>query len=187
MREVWKDVEGFEDKYRVSNMGRVMSKKTRNIMKTHILNSGYESASLYVEGKTSNRTVHRLVAYHFCEGYREGLHVNHKDGNRLNNVSTNLEWVTFQENIDDMVRRGKMTTTKAREQLSKVSKKKVNQYTKDGKTLLKSYESQKQASIETGVHVSKISEVCHGNRKSAGGFFWQFDSSVDLNRSTSKK
>lgn len=42
--------------------------------------------------------VHRLVAYHFVDGYQDGLVVNHKDGNKLNNEADNLEWVTRSEN-----------------------------------------------------------------------------------------
>lgn len=44
--------------------------------------------------------IHRLVAIHFCEGFKEGLVVNHKDGNTLNNHYSNLEWVTQKQNND---------------------------------------------------------------------------------------
>lgn len=42
--------------------------------------------------------VHRLVASAYCDGYDPLLTVNHKDGNKLNNHYTNLEWVTRSEN-----------------------------------------------------------------------------------------
>ncbi len=42
--------------------------------------------------------VHRLVAQYFCDGYAEGLVVNHIDGDKTNNRSSNLEWVTRSEN-----------------------------------------------------------------------------------------
>lgn len=42
--------------------------------------------------------MHGLVARAFVPGYKEGLQVNHKDGNKTNNAATNLEWVTPKEN-----------------------------------------------------------------------------------------
>lgn len=42
----------------------------------------------------------------FCDGYKEGLCVNHKDAVRTNNSADNLEWVTYKENIRDCIRRG---------------------------------------------------------------------------------
>lgn len=42
--------------------------------------------------------VHRLVAFYFVPGYQEDLVVNHIDGDKSNNLFTNLEWVTRSEN-----------------------------------------------------------------------------------------
>ena len=49
--------------------------------------------------KRRNFTVHSLVAKYFVDGYKEGLVVNHIDGNTLNNNPNNLEWVTQRENV----------------------------------------------------------------------------------------
>lgn len=59
--------------------------------------AGYKRITLYNPIR-KRFFVHRLVAYHFCEGYKENLVVNHKDGNKQNNRSDNLEWVTRSEN-----------------------------------------------------------------------------------------
>ena len=53
-------------------------------------NMGYRRVTLYTPIK-KRFFVHRLVAYHFCRGYKEDLVVNHKDGNKLNNEASNLE------------------------------------------------------------------------------------------------
>lgn len=42
---------------------------------------------------------HRLLALHFIPNKENKREVNHKDGNRLNNCLTNLEWVTPSENV----------------------------------------------------------------------------------------
>lgn len=109
--EIWKDIQGYEDIYQVSNLGKVKSKDFyRNgksgylkkykgkILKGHINNLGYVCFDLYKDGFRKNIKGHILVALHFVDGYQEGLWVNHKDGNKQNNEYKNLEWCTPKEN-----------------------------------------------------------------------------------------
>lgn len=112
--EEWKVVEGFEW-YEVSNKGTVRSidrmvpylrkgETLYRFCKGKQLSPG-ESAMGYFTVALCNPeiksgksfTVHSLVARHFLD-YREGLVVNHIDGNKQNNVVENLEYVTSQEN-----------------------------------------------------------------------------------------
>ncbi len=101
MIEEWKDIEGFENIYQVSNFGRARSLKKNKtyILKNNIDNHGYYYIIPYVNKKTfKHYKIHRLVALLFVDGYKPGLIVNHKDGNKLNNNATNLEWVTRSYN-----------------------------------------------------------------------------------------
>ena len=103
MEEVWKDIEGFENVYQVSNMGRVRSLKKGKvyIFKTYLDTHGYPYVLLYVgreNGRMKHFKTHRLVAKAFCDGYAKGMVVDHLDGDKTNNVWTNLEWVTSGEN-----------------------------------------------------------------------------------------
>lgn len=101
-----KYITGYEGVYSISADGRVYSHISDKIRKTKVNNSGYEMISLYKEGKERTLLVHRLVAKKFCEGFKDGLVVNHKDSNKLNNNSSNLEWISQKENIrDNMDRR----------------------------------------------------------------------------------
>ena len=105
MIEVWKDIVGYEGKYQVSNIGRVKSlnyKRTgkEKILKNRVDNDGYMCVNLHKDGKLKSFLVHRLVAMAFVDGYEEGLVVNHIDECKDNNVWTNLEWVTQQDNIN---------------------------------------------------------------------------------------
>ena len=95
--EIWKDIENYSGYYQISSYGRVRNVKTGNILTGDINNIGYKRVYLYAPVK-KRFFVHRLVAYHFCEGYQDNLVVNHKDGNKQNNKADNLEWVTRSQN-----------------------------------------------------------------------------------------
>lgn len=103
MDEVWKEVNGFEGKYWVSNLGRVKNKKGQ-IIKQHLTSDNlyhnrYYRVSLWKKKYDSkNFRVHRLVAEAFIPN-PDGLpYVNHIDGNKLNNRVDNLEWCTPKYN-----------------------------------------------------------------------------------------
>ena len=95
--EKWKDIKNYEGYYQISSYGNVKNIKTGNILKGDTNNIGYKRVWLYTPVK-KRFFIHRLVALHFCEGYKDGYVVNHKDGNKLNNSYQNLEWVTRSEN-----------------------------------------------------------------------------------------
>lgn len=103
--EEWKPIEGYEGYYEISSYGRVKSFHPRNLPagKLRHLHWNKRRDYYYVECqiRRSNRKnfrVNRLVAKAFVPGYRPGLDVNHKDGNKRNNHAENLEWLTRSEN-----------------------------------------------------------------------------------------
>jgi len=178
MEEVWREIEGAEG-YVVSNLGRIKNIKTGKILRTWVNNSGYECIKIKTKKFIFRDTVHRIVAKAFCEGYAERLVVNHKDANRLNNRADNLEWVTYQGNILDMKKRGTLNTHTAREAHKKNLIKKVDMYTPDGKTFIKTFNSIKEAGKAVGVHPSKITEVIKGRRFKSGGYHWKYHDPKD--------
>ena len=110
MQEKWKPIEGFEG-YKISNQGRVKSlsrtiKKSNGslyVVKEKILKQshnkqGYSMIILRKNSKSNGLSIHRLVAKTFLKGDVK-KQVNHKDGNKTNNLVDNLEWVTASENI----------------------------------------------------------------------------------------
>ena len=119
MKELWKDIKGYEGCYQVSNLGRIKSldRMTNNqygeyFMKGRILKNsiikdkGYCRVSLNNgNGKISKR-VHRLVAEAFIPNPENKPEVNHKDGNKLNNCVSDLQWCTNKENIEHSIRTG---------------------------------------------------------------------------------
>jgi len=86
----------FAENYLVSNLGNVKSKRYNKPLKGQLNNCGYYRVQI---GTAKNRHfVHRLVAEAFLEKDSLRNFVNHKDGNKLNNLVENLEWVTRSEN-----------------------------------------------------------------------------------------
>lgn len=114
MKEVWKDVQGYEGLYQVSNLGRIKSLKrlvrsnkfgAERLLKERILHStdngnGYKIIGLRISGKRNNFYIHRLVATAFIENPHNFGYVNHIDHNTYNNTSNNLEWCTQKHNIN---------------------------------------------------------------------------------------
>ena len=177
--EIWKDVEGYEKLYQVSNLGRVRSldhMSVRNLngkiydcpVKGKMLtlvkdSSGYLNARLWNDGMKAF-LVHRLVAKAFIPNPDNLETVNHKDENILNNRADNLEYLSVADNI-------RYGTGIARRRLSQ--RKPVEQLTKDGKHIAY-YDGIIDASIATGAPRELIGKVCHGRKKTAGGYRWKF-------------
>ncbi|RYZ52246.1 MAG: hypothetical protein EOP49_09890 [Sphingobacteriales bacterium] len=115
--EVWKPVVGYEGRYEVSSMGKVRSvpythPKTGNrlrgkILKTQINRDGYETFRAL--GKKNIR-IHRAVAKAFQLNPHSLPLVNHKDGNKLNNRLSNLEWEDKRGNSQHAIRLGLIDT-----------------------------------------------------------------------------
>lgn len=102
--EEWKDIFGFEE-YQISNFGNIFSKRNNRVL-IHKTNGVYKNIALYKNGKSHYRYIHRLVCDAFCDNPDNKPMVNHKDGNKLNNHFSNLEWVTKGENQAHAFRTG---------------------------------------------------------------------------------
>jgi hypothetical protein len=111
MQEIWKDIKGYEGCYQVSNYGRVKSLPRKinarwgeghnikgRIMSQRLTHNGYLVCSLRNGNIQKTYKVHRLVGEVFVENGKNYPQINHKDGNKLNNKPTNLEWVTPKQN-----------------------------------------------------------------------------------------
>jgi hypothetical protein len=83
MKEIWKDIQGFEKLYQISNLGRFKSfkyKEERILKKGDAM--GYEIIRLFKDKKIFTLKSHRLVASHFLDNFYEKEEVNHKNGNK---------------------------------------------------------------------------------------------------------
>ncbi len=113
--EVWKDVVGYEQRYQVSNLGRVYSKITKKILKQNLHTNGYFTIATKIGGRNGKDVcfrVHRLVATAFLPKIENKPLVNHIDGVKTNNNVNNLEWCTAKENTDHAIRTGLLDYSK---------------------------------------------------------------------------
>lgn len=140
--ELWKDIQGYEGYYQVSNEGRVKSlerdvewrgtirHQSERILKESTHNRGYKRVVLY-NGSPNIEFVHRLVAEAFIPNPNNYPIINHKDENPSNNRVENLEWCTPQYNNTYNDRHlkcaAKIAKSHTRLKLSEETKKKLSE------------------------------------------------------------
>lgn len=168
MKEIWKDIEGYEGCYQVSNFGRVKSLMygKEKILKLEKTNKCYFRVALCKNGKVKRYFVHILVCKAFLPNPDNLPFVNHKDENQSNNFANNLEWCDRKYN-NNYGNHNK-----------KVSESLIN-HPKFSKKLLcietgVVYQSTHQAERDLGLSRGCVSKACRGIYKKVSGFHWRY-------------
>ncbi len=119
--EEWRDIEGYEGYYQVSNKGRVKSLERidsnnhpvkEKILKQCFTNCGYLRVGLRKDGKLKLFLVHRLVAEAFIPNPNDFPCVNHKSERKTENNVKNLEWISVKDNNNFGTRNERMSKAK---------------------------------------------------------------------------
>lgn len=125
MKEIWKEIEGSDGLFSVSNEGRVrqnhyeyISLQGHKIVKEEkIIKPGtWQSRYLRVDIQNCRKDkrfrkavyVHKLVAEYFLGPRPEGYEIDHIDGNYLNNKADNLRYVLHSENMNNEISKQKL-------------------------------------------------------------------------------
>ncbi len=178
MKEIWKDIKGYEGLYQASNLGRIKSiskmvngsnqfgvkfkyLKKDKILKPVINNHDYLQVSLYKNNKKVEIRIHQLVAQTFLPNPNNYKIINHKDGNKHNNCIENLEYCTQSHNVNESYRLRLQTPITKR----------VNQYDLNN-NFIKTWDSINDA--RKHYNNSHISDCCNGHRKTATGYIWRY-------------
>jgi hypothetical protein len=191
--EIWKDINGYEGYYQISNKGNVRSvdrfdgvhDRTGTVIKQNLKSNGYLQVGLRKHNQRKYIGVHRLVAIHFIDNPENKPQVNHIDGNKQNNTVENLEWVTQEENQQHAIRTGLRKNVRRRENHPFYGKFGANSHSAKpvvrvdpvtGETKL--YKAKILAG-DDGFDVTSISKCCHGKLKTHKGYEWYFAKDFD--------
>ncbi len=159
--EIWRPIpyENFNH-YLISNLGNCKNSKT-NYTLTPTLVSKYHMYSLAHKGKTKKFMVSRLVADVFLEkNDKNDDIVYHKDGNKLNNIASNLEWSTNSKRIQSTGIKNK-------------TNKRVIRIAKDGNHTL--YDSITNAAKANNVARESVRDALRGKSKTSAGYTWKYE------------
>lgn len=179
--EIWRDVPGFEERYQVSNLGRVKSKsyirfngfgiyQTKElILKPFMETCGHLKVCLYKDGKIKRVKIHRLVASVFIPNPENKPEVDHIDTDTTNNTVWNLRWVTSRENKMNPITHQRMVLAhKGKNTKPVFCKNKIS-------NKILHFTSIKDAGEYLNIDTGHITDCCKGKRKSAGGYIWNYE------------
>lgn len=154
-------IKDFEN-YKITNDGRVLScVYKRHRWLTPKLNSkGYYQVTLRGIDGTKSKLIHRLVAEQYVLGDKN-LTVNHKDGNKLNNRYSNLEWVSFADNMNHALEN----------RLHFRPRRRIARVDLTTNEIIETYPSIRDAE-RSGFFSSGICVILSGKRRKHGGFKW---------------
>lgn len=128
MKEIWKDIIGFEGIYEISNLGRIRRIKTGRILSTRRSDGWYITVTLYKDKKRYGKSLHRLVSEAFISNPDNLPEVNHRDEDKTNNMVDNLEFCDHKYNVNygtikDRIRNTKLKNGHINEEYSGLDKK----------------------------------------------------------------
>ena len=182
-KEIWKDIEGFEGLYQVSNMGRVKSLERtvwdsvrgyyrtvhERIRKPHKVRGGYIQVCLCKDGKKKGYLVHKLVAEAFIQFVPEAnvsYEVDHRNTVRTDNRVANLCYVTSSQN--------KLNPKTRERNINHPNKSKPVIAIDKITGLIVEFASTMEAERQLGIGQNNICACLKGKYKSAGGFVWYY-------------
>ena len=187
--EIWKtavyDGELYEELYKVSNWGRILSLNYRNTGKAELMNisktkKGYLQVVLSKNKEKKTCKVHRLVAETFLPNPENLPEVNHIDEDKTNNFvflnedgsvdkeKSNLEWKNHRDNCNH----GTRNERTAKANTNGIRSKPVIQLTLDGE-FVREWSSTNECG-RNGFNQSNVVNCCNGKRKTHKGFRWMY-------------
>lgn len=182
--EIWKDIDGFEGHYQVSNLGQIRSldrfiKDARllkrfeagQIIPARLKNNGYLHVRLSKDGVHKFFLVHRIVAKTFISNPNNLPEVNHKKGIKTDNRASELEWATSKENTQHSIANG--LTPKVKRGAENKNSKPILQMDMNH-NIIKVFPNAREAEKETGASNKNIAACARGKAKSAKGFLWRY-------------
>lgn len=201
MREIWKDIKGYEELYQVSNLGRVKSlpnryyRKEGKILTNKVTANGYCHLRLSKNGVAKNYLVHRLVAQAFIPNPNKLPIINHKDEIKTNNIvwinddgsidysKSNLEWCDAKYNVNY----GNGTIKRVRTNQENGTYQKIGEINRRNFSIpivnmitYDIYPSTREAERATGIDNRQINNCLKGRQNTTKGYTWEYLENVPL-------
>lgn len=166
----WRIVEEFPN-YEVSENGQIKNRTTGHIKAQRIKNNGYVITDLSRNGEVKTVHIHRLVAEAFIPNPYNLPEINHKDQDKTNNNVENLEWCDRIYNNNYGYKNELMLETRKMKNCINAPQA-IQQIDKSG-NIIATYPSMREAERQTGINNTRISAVCRGRSRQAGGYIWK--------------
>lgn len=164
--EVFAIVNGYNGRYLISNMGRVLCRARSGLHYVEMTGWIDKYGYIRVELAGDAWLAHRLVALHFVPNPENKYSVNHKNEIKTDNRAENLEWLTLAENTVYGTRN---------ERAAKSREKPILRLSKETGEMLQRYPCLK-AAVADGYNHSAVSQCANGGRlKSSGGYRWRWE------------
>jgi hypothetical protein len=171
-----KDSKIFCEKYLIKSSGRVINIKTKKTLSGSVTKAGYLRYQFSYKGDRIRITAQRLIANCFIPNPENKPQVNHKDGNKLNNSVSNLEWNTASENAlhaykylgkkPNKTGKGKFNERHSRS-------KRILQISLNGE-IVSEWVCANEVRRKLGFNRGNICSCARGELKSANGYKWQY-------------
>lgn len=183
MIEIWKEIEGYDGFYEISNLGRCKTHRAvgtgkytseARLLKPVKCTNGYLEYQLSKDGKRKCHMAHRLVAQAFIPNPCNKKEVNHLDECITNNIVSNLEWTTSKENAN--------YGTRNERSLKNHNYNKIIQLTLDGEYVT-THENAKEASKSVNLTTAScIVRCCKKQKKQSKGYKWMYEKDYLANK-----
>lgn len=158
----------LDDSYFIDENGNVYSVALGRYVKKTLMNTGYYSVSLVIDGVRKKHLLHRLLAQKFIPNPNRFTQVNHIDGNKVNNRLDNLEWCTPSQNQLHAFKLGLKSNSHPK------PSRRVSVSCVDSKGNKRTFNSITEASRSTGSLHSSINNCLKGRTKTCGGLTWHY-------------
>lgn len=167
MERIWKDIDGTNGMYQISNYGEVKSFtkfKNGDLLKPSNFSNGYLFVHIKRNGQRRSNLVHRLVAEAFIPNPERFPQVNHKDENKKNNRADNLEW------CDNRYNNIYGTKNQRASEKNKIS----HCIPVVCIELNKTFKSAKEAARFVNKSGTNITRACKNIYRTCGGYHWEY-------------
>ena len=156
-----KDIKNYEGLYAITSCGKVWSYRRKKFLKPIPTKKGYLRVGLRKDKERRMVFIHRLVAEAYIPNPNNYDTVDHIDFDRTNNCVNNLQWMTRGENCRKRRDYGPKPVRCI--ELNTI------------------YTSASEAARCLNLDQSSISKACRGERKTCGGYHWEFVKEVNIN------